>query len=240
MKLADYIQQFSLDDVLAIEHRDKQFLVLQKAWNSINSQEQNDKELFVFLVIQCALVGFQIAGSWPLRWEEFSQKTQQNRDVLKQLQYNNVDRWYQFLTTSKYNKRLYNNKRKRLEKFSIAYNTIVANRWLLSYHDDMTTLWMQLSTTMKQDPHTKTVAFAVKMYGYATRIVTNTFIHYPMNIVIPLDSRLRRIAIQQNSRYSTVKDAMIIDYYQRLAQEHQIPPLHLDSLIWIDYREKYC
>ena len=63
MKLADYIQQFSLDDVLAIEHRDKQFLVLQKAWNSINSQEQNDKELFVFLVIQCALVGFQIAGS---------------------------------------------------------------------------------------------------------------------------------------------------------------------------------
>lgn len=61
MKLADYIQQFSLDDVLAIEHSDKQFLVLQEARNSINSQEHCDKELFVFLVLQCALVGFQIA-----------------------------------------------------------------------------------------------------------------------------------------------------------------------------------
>lgn len=240
MKLVDYIQQFSLDDVLAIEHSDKQFLVLQEAWNSIDSQELSDKELFVFLVLQCALVGFQIAGSGPLRWEEFAQKIQQDRYVLKQLQHNNIDRWYQFLTTSKYNKRLYNNKRKRLEKFLIAYNAMVANRWLLSYHDDMTNLWTQLSTTMKQDQHTKTVAFAVKMYGYATRIVTNTFIHYPMNIVIPLDSRLRRIAIQQNSNYSTAKDTMIIDYYQRLAEEYEIPPLHLDSLIWIDYREKYC
>lgn len=128
MKLVDYIQQFSLDDVLAIEHSDKQFLVLQEAWNTIDSQELSNKELFVFLVLQCALVGFQIAGSGPLRWEEFAQKIQQDRYVLKQLQHNNIDRWYQFLTTSKYNKRLYNNKRKRLEKFLIAYNAMVANR----------------------------------------------------------------------------------------------------------------
>jgi len=61
MKLVDYIQQFSLDDILAIEHSDKQFLVLQEAWNSIGSQKQDNKELFIFLVLQCALVGFQIA-----------------------------------------------------------------------------------------------------------------------------------------------------------------------------------
>lgn len=240
MKLIDYMQQFSLDDVLAIEHSDKQFLVLQEAWNSIDSQKLSDKELFVFLVLQCALVGFQIAGSGPLRWEEFAQKIQHNRNILQEMQYNNIDRWYQFLTTSRYNKRLYNNKRKRLEKFASAYNTIVTNVKLVSHHEDMTNFWKVLSVAMQQDPHNKTMAFAVKMYGYAVRIVTNTFVTYPMDIVIPLDSRLRRIAIQQDSSYSIANDATIIDYYQWLAEKYDIPPLHLDSLIWIDYREKYC
>lgn len=240
MKLVDYIQQFSLDDILAIEHSDKQFLVLQEAWNSIGSQKQDNKELFIFLVLQCALVGFQIAWSGPLWREEFAAKIQTDWDKLYKLQYNNIDRWYQFLTTSTYNKRLYNNKRKRLEKFAIAYNAIVSKQSILSYHDTMTNLWMELSAAMQQHPHNKTMAFAVKMYGYAIRIVTNNFIHYPMNIVIPLDSRLRRIAMQQNTIYATANDQMIIDYYQWLAEQHNIPPLHLDSLIWIDYREKHC
>lgn len=78
----------------------------------------------------------------------------------------------------------------------------------------MTDLWRALSAAMQQDPHNKTMAFAVKMYGYAARIVTNTFVYYPMDIVIPLDSRLRRIAMQQDSSYITAKDIMIIDYYQ--------------------------
>lgn len=240
MKLDKYIAQFSLDDILAIEHSDKQFIVLQNAWNSINTTANKDKELFVFLVMQCAIVGFQIAGSGPLWWEEFAAKIQTHWDILQKIQYDNVDRWYQFLTTSKYNKRLYNNKRKRLEKFAIAYSIVVDHKKILNYHEDMSHLRTKLSDAMQQDPHNKTMAFAVKMYGYATRIVMNTFVHYPMDVVIPLDSRLRAIAIQQDKKHGQSNDKQIITYYQNIAEQHKIPPLHLDSLIWIDYREKYC
>jgi DNA-(apurinic or apyrimidinic site) lyase len=240
MTLEQHIAQFSLDDILAIEHNDKQFVVLQNARNRINTTTDKDKKLFVFLVMQCAIVGFQIAGSGPLRREEFADKIQTNWNVLQELQYDNVDRWYQFLTTSRYNKRLYNNKRKRLEKFAVAYNMLVENKSMLDYHQTMSHLRTQLSKAMQQDPYNKTMAFTIKMYGYATRIVTKHLIHYPMDIVIPLDSRLRAIAIQQDVKYNQSNDTHIIAYYQDLADKYNIPPLHLDSLIWIDYREKYC
>lgn len=239
MNLDVYIAQFSLDDILAIEHNDKQFVVLENARYNINSDRQSDKELFVFLVLQCAIVGFQIAWSGPLWREEFAVKIQSNWNTLQELQYDNVDRWYQFLTTSKYNKRLYNNKRKRLEKFTIAHTALVQKQSLTDYYETMSELRKKLSDAMKQDPHNKTMAFAIKMYGYATRIVTRKFINYPMDIAIPLDSRLRAIAIQQDKQYETAIDREIILYYQWLAEYYQIPPLHLDSLIWIDYREKY-
>jgi len=236
MKLEKYVWQFSLDDVLTIEFSDKQFIVLQTARNNVGSEK--DKELFVFLVIQCALVWFQVAWSWPLWREEFSQKIQNDWSVLQELQYDNIDRWYGFLTTSKYNKRLYNNKRKRLEKFSIVLSIITERQFLLDYYGNMYQLRILLSQGMKQHQHNKTMTFAIKMYWYAARIVTKNFIKYPIDIVIPLDSRLRKIYSRWNSRINSSDDD-IISYYQQLAEINNIPPLHLDSLIWIDYREKY-
>ena len=238
MKLEEYIQQFSLDEVLAIEYSDKQFIVLQSARNHINSQKDTDKELFVFLILQCALVWFQIAGSGPLWREEFAQKIEKDWIILQELQYNNVDRWYDFLITSRYNKRLYNNKRKRLEKFVMVYNDLVQYVSLLDHHNNMFAFRNNLSDAMKQHPHNKTMAFAIKMYGYGARIVTKNFISYPMDIVIPLDSRLRKIYTEQYSDTNST-DHEIVTYYQQLAKTNNIAPLHLDSLIWIDYREKY-
>ncbi len=76
------------------------------------------------------------------------------------------------------------------------------------------------------------------MYGYAVRIVINDFVAYPMDIVIPLDSRLR--AIYRKQFPDTIdNDSIIINYYQKLAEKYGIAPLHLDAAIWIDYREKH-
>lgn len=237
MQLNEYIATLTLQSVIDMEHRDTQFLVLEQARGCI-SKHNPHKELFVFLVLQCALVGFQVAGSWPLWWEEFSQKIQNDRALLQTIKHNNIDRWYQFLTTSRYNKRLYNNKRKRLEKFTDVYTDLTRNKSILDYASDMSLLRQHLSTGMKQDTHNKTMPFAIKMYGYAVRIVTNAFVPYPMDVVIPLDSRLRTIYQNQFPGHSD-SDKSIIQHYQEIAEACGIPPLHLDAAIWIDYREKH-
>jgi DNA-(apurinic or apyrimidinic site) lyase len=39
----------------------------------------------------------------------------------------------------------------------------------------------------------KTMTFAIKMFGYGARVVFDKFVKYPMNIKIPVDSRIMKI-----------------------------------------------
>ena len=235
MNLESYVGQYTFADILAIEESDRQFIALQQSWSQVSALGMT-QELFVYLVVQCALISFQVAGSGPDRWEEFGRKVVSDCATLMSLGHDNVDWRYDFLTHSRYNKRLYNIKRKRLEKFVNWYSLIVADRGLLDYHDDMTHLCAKLAHGMQQTVSSKTITLAVKMFGYAARIVTGRFVVYPMDVQIPVDSRLRQIYVYNKQKNPDEKK--IQDYFQGLAEQFKVPPLHLDSLVWIDYREK--
>lgn len=116
MSLELYVKQYSFAEILAIEQSDRQFVALHEAWAKLSALGMSE-ELFVYLVVQCALISFQVAGSGPDWREEFGIKIVADCAILIDLGTENVDRWYGFLTHSRYNKRLYNIKRKRLEKF---------------------------------------------------------------------------------------------------------------------------
>lgn len=60
--LSMYISQFSLDQILEIEHDDQQFLALQKTWESLSDKSENAKTLFIQLIVENALVSYQLAG----------------------------------------------------------------------------------------------------------------------------------------------------------------------------------
>jgi hypothetical protein len=55
MQLSEYIATLTLQSVIDMEHRDIQFLVLKQARDCVKKYNPN-MELFVFLVLQCALV----------------------------------------------------------------------------------------------------------------------------------------------------------------------------------------
>ncbi len=118
MSLESYVGQYTFADILAIEQSDRQFIALQQAWNKVFDLGMS-QEYFVYLVVECALISFQVAGSGPDRWEEFGKKIVADCDVLISLGHDNVDWRYNFLRHSRYNRRLYNIKRKRLEKFVV-------------------------------------------------------------------------------------------------------------------------
>jgi len=77
MSLDEFVSGYSLDDIIALEFRDEQFLCLHKAWNAIVGLEFFDvtfhTELFLYLVIQNALISYQVAGSGVLWWQEFAE-----------------------------------------------------------------------------------------------------------------------------------------------------------------------
>jgi DNA-(apurinic or apyrimidinic site) lyase len=58
------------------------------------------------------------------------------------------------------------------------------------------------------------------MFIYACRIATGGELGAPFEIEIPLDVRLRKIAPS-------------LEFWRNLSREVNIPPLHLDTLVWV-------
>jgi len=247
--LEKYISKFSLDDIINLESRDLQFLSLQNARKNISLKSTDkaiDKNLFLFLILQNWLVSYQIAWSWENRREEFSQKIVQDRDkISKNLikNKNNIDRRYDFLTTSKYNKRIYNIKKSRLVRFNKILENIERKdqNIFLNYYQDMNWLLEKISEIMARPSDSKTITFTIKMFGYWSRIVFEKIISYPHNIKIPIDSRLKKIYeinTGKKLRNNVEDKKLIIKYFADISKKYKISPLHLDSILRIDYRKK--
>lgn len=244
-----YISDFSLKDIIDLESKDPQFLSLQKAWNKISDKSKDkilNQNLFLFLILQNWLISYQIAWSWENRREEFSQKLVQDRNIISRnlsAQKDNINRRYDFLTTSKYNKRIYNIKKSRLVRFNKFLEEL--NRkdktFFLNHYKNMEWLLHQISEIMDRPKYSKTLTFTIKMFWYWARIVFEQLIIYPQSIAIPIDSRLKKIYEINTNKKSLNKaedKKLIKKYFEDISQKHKIPPLHLDSILWIDYRKK--
>lgn len=248
MHLENYIQQFTLDQILEIERQDAQRIALARAWKIIqttsNLPDIVRQNIFIFLVVQNALISYQVAGSWPAWRSEFSEKIPAHIDHIYSQIANTISlrkRRLQFLLDSRHNKRLYNNKADRIaksEKFYENWNLTDMNFSFEEIYADMFSFNKHIAGIMWQSPDAKTITFATKMFWYAASIVYNTHVLYPMDVRIPVDSRLQQIYIKHFPGH-TDNEKTIQAYFQDLAESFGIPPLHLDSLVWIDYREKH-
>lgn len=232
-ELEKYISQFSFDEILKIEESDRQFFALKNARNHIKNTKWNEKinqNLFLFLILQNSIISYQIAGSGENRREEFAEKIscdfEKNLELFSKWE-SNVDRWYGFLTTSKYNKRLYNLKKNRLTKFDKFFFEGEYKK-LDNYYYNMELLLEKMVNIMWMKSADKTMTFAIKMFGYGARIVFDKFTKYPMDIKIPVDSRITKIWEKFD-----IEGKDIQDYLQKVSEKYSIPPLHLDSLLWI-------
>ena len=94
-----------------------------------------------------------------------------------------------------------------------------------THYENMVLLRDELAKQLNSKPTAKTVVFAVKMFGYAMRIATGEFIPYPFVIPIPVDSRIERFTKQLSGEDP-------LQFWNRTAEETEVPPLHIDSILW--------
>jgi DNA-(apurinic or apyrimidinic site) lyase len=204
-----------------------------------------NKEEFLALIISNALICYQLSGTWEKYWEEFSdyfenphpnplllrgeginQKSWKDRnlfalDILKKLA--------KFIRQSKNNRRFVEAKIQRLEKV----RPFLANFWWNSgnYYNDMVKLRDDLALTMWQKSDAKTIVFAVKMFYYWAKIIfgNKTF---PNEIFVPIDSRLTNLFEKYKEDYTDINK-----FYLDLSKKLNIPMLHLDAILWVDYKK---
>jgi DNA-(apurinic or apyrimidinic site) lyase len=83
---------------------------------------------------------------------------------------------------------------------------------------------------MKQNKDAKTIVFAVKMFSYWTRNIFNEINYFPLEINIPIDSRLIRLFKKYKWEYEDINK-----FYFDLSKKLSIPELHLDAILWVNY-----
>ncbi len=188
------------------ENVDEQYRALGYLWRHLE-----DAERFLKLVVTNSLVSYQLSGKGEDWWWEFAEWFTENPG----------GEYDEFLASSRFNKRLLPVKLRRSRRFLEA----VKNVHLLPYYTRMVELWKFIANIMGSPPTSKTIVFAVKMYGYAARIATGNFIPYPSEIPIPVDSRIKKLTERLGG-----KDP--IAFWREVAKRSGVPPLHIDSILW--------
>lgn len=219
-KLLEKIKNISTNDAIKIEESDLQFFALKNLFENIKN-----KNIYLALIISNAIICYQLSSSWEAYWEEFSKNFIENEvskdDLLEKL-------WF-FIKNSKWNKRFVETKIKRLEKLRPFLEDFIWNEKF--YYESMDKLCEKLAKTMNQKITDKTIVFAVKMFSYWARNCFNEIIEFPFSISIPIDSRLTKLY----EIYNEDKDLKINDFYEILSKKTNIPPLHLDAVLWVNF-----
>ena len=153
--------------------------------------------------MQTALVSYQIAWSWPLRWEEITQKIADDFHVLLEIFESgqaNDSWWLKTMKSSRYNKRLYNNKANRIAKFFEFYQDFHHDKYCYSkLYNDMNLLWEILAKSLKSPKDAKTTVFAVKMF--------------PMRKPKAATYHLKKNPLEKSSLFLILKFAILIRWH---------------------------
>lgn len=222
-KLLEKLKWNNINSAIEQENNDFQFKSLKKLYENIEN-----REIYLFLVMANALVTYQLSGKWEAYWEEFSNyfsriKKISEDNIIKELQ--------NFIKNSKNNRRLIDVKMQRLEKLHKFLDMFQNKKEF--YYEDMEILRDDLALLMNQALDAKTIVFAVKMFSYAARNYFSKLVLFPYEIEIPIDSRLETIY----EIYNSDKNIKIKEFYKTLSKQLNIPPLHLDAIIWCNYEE---
>ncbi|AEC52609.1 N-glycosylase/DNA lyase [Pyrococcus sp. NA2] len=211
--IAEIIREIGIEGARYMEENvDEQFKALKYLSSSI------DTEMFIKLVIANSLVSYQLTGKGEGWWWEFAK-------YFSKVRVQGIyDAYSKFLPRSRFNRRLVQQKLSRIKKIEHFLNSLTLDE-LRGYYDDMITFWNLIARTLNVDKRSKTIVFAVKMFGYSARIAFSEFRPYPMEIPIPEDVRI----IKVTSRLTREKPQV---FWQKIARKSGVPPLHIDSILW--------
>ncbi len=218
-ELYNKLKKYSINDVIKIEESDRQYIALKELFKNIKN-----KETYLFLILANAIICYQLSWKGEDYWEEFSIYFSNISIEKKEI----IDELWKFIKQSKNNKRFIDTKINRLEKLKPFLESFIWNEE--EYYDDMEKLRDELAKVMKQKKDAKTIVFAVKMFSYWAKNIYNKLNYFPEKINVPVDSRLIALFEKYKRDYENINN-----FYFDLSNKLNIPELHLDAILWVNY-----
>ncbi len=215
--ISEILKGLGVECARKIEEKvDLQFEAIKKLSRFVNS------ELLMKLVIANSIVSYQLSAKGEEWWNEFAEyfSGRELRDETKIL-----EEYRKFLPNSRTNRRLVDVKLRRIEKIKGVLERLSLDDLREFYMKNMNGLRELIADSLGSNLNSKTIVFMVKMFGYSGRIAFGKFVPFPMNIPIPLDSRIKRYT-------SMITNTEPTKFWNIVSEKSGIPPLHIDSILW--------
>jgi len=222
------LKNYTLEDALGVEKSDRQFLAYKKLYKNKNFSDED----YLFLILQNALISYQLSGKGEDYHEEFALEAEKNFSGFEDNTMKFYNFFESFLKNCRNNRRFINIKLKRIKKTLGFYDKFSQN--IEFYYKNMSILAEDLSKIMNQSKESKTIVFAVKLFSYWARNVFWYIEKFPENLMIPIDSRLENL-FKLSTKKSKYTKQEIKEFYKELSLKLNIPLLHLDALLWVNY-----
>ncbi len=216
------------------EERDPQYLTVARLCRGFG----HDVEVALRLTILNALVSYQLAGKGEDHWNYFANYFIGNKPV------NLCEDFINYVMSSRYLVRYRDSRVRRIRNVCPQIAKLSLSRYL----NDLSSLWRLLSNITKTRGDEKTIVFAVKMAYYVGR-ACGLEVLVPMEIPIPVDYRVTVITICSGLITVTVsppdnaadlarelmtrRRAEIQHVWNEIGRLSGIPPLNLDSVVWV-------
>lgn len=237
IELGKKLSVIGLERILILEEQDPQFLAMK------NLSKISDVKIVCTLALMNALVSYKLSSKGENYWMEFSKYFSINPPT----DWNSLPEiMLSFMKNSKGNRILIEQKYSRLKVLKSSgfladlkekFDYYINNLEILRYH---------LAKSLNTDVNSKTIVFATKMLYYAFRASTGRIVILPMSIPIPIDLRIATMSyitgiinIEPSVKSLQESADLIMKNYENaqkawniVAQTSQIPPLHIDSIIW--------
>lgn len=236
--IAEKLSLLRLESALKVEELDPQF----QAVKLITSKMSFGAALT--LIILNSIISYRLSGRGEDYWNEFAlyvSKATEPRSLIDAVKLTTS-----FLATSRINVALRTIKVSRLLRASVA--RILEPTRIVGQLDDLREFAKALATSLRSKWSSKTITFSIKMVCYAYRAYYGKPLLAPFNIPIPIDSRIAKLSWTSRiadiegcslKRWSDVvkvitsKPKTVQKAWGLIAKKCEIPPLHLDSILWL-------
>ena len=230
------LRSIGLNKILDIELIDPQFIY-------IKTLTKGCELLTPLLSYLNALISYRLNCKGELYWYEFSQYfrsvnlcSKYTLNLTTDVKDRIFNSFSMFLKVSKCNKAGVQIKLKRLTKIlpilKPIYDSILSK--------DFLRLWKLTYESLRTRPESKTVVFSVKMAYYGLKALRQYLALLPMDIPIPVDIRIAKVTYYsglligpKSWRELYVNVKVVVNVWNEIAYLSSIPPLHIDSLIWL-------
>ncbi|MGC9152303.1 MAG: N-glycosylase/DNA lyase [Vulcanisaeta sp.] len=232
--IASTLRDLGIGWVRSFEENDPQYVAIGNLCSEIK-----DEEVALKLTIMNALISYQLSGKGEDHWDYFANYFIKNKPK------NLCNDFINYIISSKYLVRYRDSRIKRINNVCPKIINLKLTNYLSN--NDLSALWTTLAKILNASGDEKTIVFAVKMAYYLGRACGHD-INVPMDIPIPVDYRvtviticsglLPIVGISVNAK-GIAKEIMvrrrkeIQGIWNEIGRLSGIPPLNLDSVIWV-------